>query len=245
MPDLRIGPLRSPAPAADLSSCYDGLMPPARSITAARVLALLAVVLIWKVTASVVYEYRNYLPPNFTSDFLLGRDAYFWGPYHWAFYVHLAAGPVSLLLGTILISDRFRAWTPRWHRRLGRVQGVCVLLLVAPSGLWMSWYAATGAIAGAGLGALSIATAVCIALGWRAAVQRRFVTHRRWMWRTFLLLCSAVVIRIIGGLATVTNYDALWLYPASCWASWLVPLAIYESQMVGQAPRSKNLAPMR
>lgn len=216
-------------------------MSPARSITVARLLTLLTALLIWRVTASVVFEYRNYLPPNFTSDFLRGREAYFWGPYRWAFYVHLVSGPVSLLLATVLISDRFRAWAPAWHRRLGRVQGVNVLLLVAPSGLWMAWYAATGAVAGAGLGALSIATAVCIALGWRAAVQRRFVIHRRWMWRTFVLLCSAVVIRMIGGLATVTHFDALWLYPASCWGSWLVPLAILELwQTVGQSPRSKS-----
>lgn len=203
-------------------------MPGLRSITVTRVFTLLAALLIWRVTASVVYEYCNYFPPNFATDFLRGRETYFWGPYSWAFYVHLASGPISLLLGTVLISDRLRARWPKWHRRLGRVQGINVLLLVAPSGLWMARYAVTGAIAGAGLGALSIATAVFIALGWRAAVQRRYAMHQRWMERTFVLLCSAVVIRIIGGLATVTNFDAMWLYPASCWGSWLLPLAIYE-----------------
>src|SRR5690242_17093664 len=38
-----------------------------------RILALLAGVLILKVTASVVSNYHNYLPPNFASDFLRGR----------------------------------------------------------------------------------------------------------------------------------------------------------------------------
>ncbi|MBW3596385.1 MAG: DUF2306 domain-containing protein, partial [Planctomycetes bacterium] len=143
--------------------------------------------------------------------------------------------PASLILGTILISDRFRKAAPRWHRRLGRVQGVCVLLLVAPSGLWMARYAATGAVAAAGLGSLAIATAACVALGWRAAVRRRFADHRRWMQRTFILLCSAIVIRLIGGLATVTEFDVLWLYPFSTWASWLVPLVIFEaSQMINR-----------
>ena len=49
------------------------------------------------------------------------------------------------------------------------------------------------------------------------------------MLRTFILLCSAIVIRMIGGLATVAQFDALWLYPLSAWVSWLVPLAIFES----------------
>jgi len=203
------------------------------AIAAAARPALIAVtaLLILKVTLSVVIGYRSYLPPDFDSDFLLGRESYFWGPYCWAFYTHLVAGPVSLVVGMILISERFRRFAPRWHRRLGRLQVACVLLLVAPSGLWMAWYAATGAVAGAGLGSLAITTAVCIALGWRAAVGRRFDDHRRWMWRTFLLLCSAVVIRLVGGMATVVHFDALWLYPLSAWASWIVPLLVFECRL--------------
>jgi hypothetical protein len=199
------------------------------SFTLPQVLTILAALLIWKVTLSVVIDYRNYIPPNFASDFLRGRESYFWGAYGWAFYTHLVSGPSSLILGTILVSDRFRRTFPTWHRRFGRVQAACVLLLLAPSGLWMAYYAATGAIAAAGLGSLAIATAACVALGWRSAVMRRFANHRRWMWRTFILLCSAVVLRMIGGLATVANFDAPWLYPLATWASWLAPLLVFES----------------
>lgn len=197
-------------------------------LTSFRLFALLLIVLIGKVTLGVVIGYRDYLPPNFQSVFLLGREPYFWDGYHVAFYTHLASGPAALLLGMVLISDRFRRTFPRWHRRLGRVQAVNVLLLVVPSGWWMAWYAVTGNVAGAGLATLAIVTAVCMVLGWRAAVAYRFGAHRRWMTRTFLLLCSAVVIRIIGGAATVAGSDALWLYPLSCWLSWLVPLGVYE-----------------
>jgi hypothetical protein len=198
------------------------------SIALRRLLTLLAALLICKVTASVVIEYRRYFPPDFESDFLRGREAYFWGAYQWAFFAHLISGPASLLLGMILLSDRFRRSVPTWHRRLGRVQVACVLLLVTPSGLWMAPYAATGAAAAVGLSSLAIATAGCVILGWRAAAARRFADHRRWMSRTFILLCSAVVLRVIGGLATVAQFDAPWLYPLSIWASWLVPLAILE-----------------
>lgn len=193
-----------------------------------RLLNILATVLIAKVTLRVVLGYRDYFPPNFDVDFLLGREAYFWGAYRWFFYAHLVSGPASLVLGLILIGDQFRQRLPHWHRWLGRLQAINLLLVLVPSGLWMSWYAATGAVAGAGLAALSIATAICISLGVRAAIGRRFTEHRRWMWRTFLLLCSAVIIRMIGGLATVAHFDALWLYPLSAWASWLVPLLAFE-----------------
>ena len=213
------------------------MLPPSSAIR--RLLTVVAALLILKVTLSVVIGYRDYLPPNFEADFLLGRESYFWGPYSYAFYTHLLAGPASLLFGTILISERFRRLAPKWHRRLGRVQVVCILLLLTPSGLWMARYALTGAAAGAGLASLAIATAACTALGWRTAVMRRFDEHRRWMWRTYLLLCSAVVIRLIGGLATVLQFDALWVYPLAAWASWLVPLAIYECWRLETLPWMK------
>jgi hypothetical protein len=210
----------------------------------ARLLKILAALLICKVTLSVVIEYRNYLPPNFESDFLAGREVYFWGGYHWAFYAHLVVGPAALVIGTILVSDWFRQSFPAWHRRLGRMQAACILFVLAPSGLWMAIYAATGAVAAVGLGSLAVATAACVALGWRAAVGRRFAEHRRWMSRTFVLLCSAVVIRMIGGAASVANFDAAWLYPLSAWVSWLAPLAIFESvQLLQRVERpSQQLA---
>ena len=46
-----------------------------------RVLTVLAVLLICKVTVSVVLDYRQYFPPDFGSDFLRGREPYFWSAY--------------------------------------------------------------------------------------------------------------------------------------------------------------------
>jgi hypothetical protein len=193
-----------------------------------RILTLLAGVLILKVTASVVSNYHNYFPPDFASDFLRGREGHFSGIYQWAFYTHVLSGPVSLVLGLILIGERSRARHPKWHRHLGRAQVACVLFLVAPSGLGMSYFAASGTIGEVGLAALAIATAICVSLGARSAMKRRFMDHRRWMWRCYLLLCSAVVLRLIGGLATVAGVAVGWFDPLANWMSWLVPLAAFE-----------------
>jgi uncharacterized membrane protein YozB (DUF420 family) len=193
-----------------------------------RILLLLAFALILKVTFSVVLGYRDYLPPNFNNDFLSGRQSYFAGPYQWAFYAHIVSGPVSLFLGLILISEPFRQRFPKWHRSMGKVQAGVVLLLLAPSGLWMAFYAQTGTVAGIGFSLLAIATGMCVLAGWRSAVKRRFAEHRRWMLRCFLLLCSAVIVRIIGGLATVAAVGDPWIYPLTAWASWLVPLTAFE-----------------
>jgi len=163
--------------------------------TLERLLTAAAALLVLKVTGSVVLGYRSYLPPDFDAGFLLGREGYFFGAYQWAFYAHLVSGPLTLLAGTLLVSDRVRRRVPRFHRLLGRLQVACILLVLTPSGLWMAWYAVTGAVAGAGLAVLAVATAAGASFGWRSAVARRFDEHRRWMWRTYVLLCSAVVKR--------------------------------------------------
>lgn len=199
-----------------------------RTSSLTRLLILLVALLILKVNAQVVWNYRNYLPPDFNSDFLRGRESYFFGAYQWAFYLHIAAGPVSLVAGLLLVSERFRRWRPKWHRRLGRFQVANVLLLVAPSGLWMAYYAAPGPVAEVGFAMLAVSTGLCAALGWRAAVRRRFAVHREWMWRCFLLLCSAVVLRIVGGAGAVFEVQAAWYDPLASWACWVVPVGVFE-----------------
>ncbi|MDC0308568.1 MAG: DUF2306 domain-containing protein [Planctomycetaceae bacterium] len=193
-----------------------------------RLIKWLSVLLIAKVILFVLYGYRDYFPPNFEVPFLLGRQNYFFGSYAWSFYAHLASGPTTLVLGLILLNDRFRGRYPQWHRIMGRIQVAMILLVLVPSGLWMSFYALTGMIAGVGFATSAIATGVCAILGWRAAVRRKFITHRLWMLRCFAILCSAVVIRIIGGLGTVYGWDAPWIYQASAWISWLLPLGLVE-----------------
>ncbi len=194
----------------------------------AIILRLLAGLLVLRIVVGVVLSYRDYFPANFQADFLLGREDHFHGLYRAAFYTHILSGPVALVLGLFLVNEAFRRRWPAWHRQLGKLQVLNVLLLVTPSGLVMAFRAATGVVAGTGFASLALLTALCAALGWRAATQRRFAIHRVRMWRCYLLLCSAIALRMMAGLATVAGFEAGWLYPATAWASWLLPLVGYE-----------------
>lgn len=195
---------------------------------AKRIVAIAAAVVVCKVLVEILRNYPDYLPPNFAADFLLGREGYFWRGYHLSFYVHLTVGPVTLVLGMLLISDRFRSRWPRWHRRLGRAQASFILALLVPSGLWMAAYAASGPIAGAGLAVLAVLTGASVALGWRAAVSRQFNEHRRWMMRCYLCLCSTVILRLMGGVGMVLEIGAPWYGIQATWTSWAIPLLAYE-----------------
>lgn len=196
-----------------------------------RLLTCTACLLIGKVLVEILLNYRYYLPPDFErGEFLIGRDGYFWQGYHWAFYPHILVGPFTLVAGTLLVSEPFRRRYPRWHRMIGRCQVVCVSFVVVPSGLWMARYAASGPVAAVGFVLLSLLTGITIVLGWWGAVRRRFVSHRRWMWRCYLLLCSTVILRLMGGFGRVMEIDGNWYYAQMAWTSWLVPLVVFELQ---------------
>ena len=212
-----------------------------RSTRLWRALTIVVCLLIVKVTIEVMRGYANYFPPNFSSDFLQGRESYFFGAYRWAFYPHIVAGPLALFMGMLLISESFRSRFPKWHRNLGRVQVANILCVVTPSGLWMSYDTATGPIAAIGFAILSVVTATCTTLGWRSAVRRQFHIHRRWMERSFLLLSSAVVLRVIVGFGTVIGVQAVWFDPLASWSSWVVPLLIFESMGLRQRARGRTL----
>ncbi|MEN1681910.1 MAG: DUF2306 domain-containing protein [Planctomycetota bacterium] len=191
-----------------------------------KLLALLACAVILRATASIVWVYRDYFPPNFAAEFLIGRQAYFYGLYGAAFYVHIVAGPICLLAGLALLVDARRGRPARWHKAVGRMTGVLVLLAVAPSGLVMA-FRAPGIVSGSGFAALAVVTGASAGLGWRSAVRRRFADHERWMQRTYALLGSAVVLRGIGGAAAVLELEGT--YPIAAWVSWLAPLALLEA----------------
>jgi uncharacterized membrane protein len=193
------------------------------------VLRWLAVVLILRVLAAILANYPDYFPPNFESLFLQGREATFGGAYRPAFYVHIFSGPVVLLNGLVLLSQYVRRHYGGLHRVLGRVQVVVLLLLVLPSSVVMSRHAFGGWPAGLSFLLLSAATAGCAVAGVVYVRRRRYDLHRRWMLRSYVLICSAVALRLISGAAGLVGVpNPEGAYVVAAWVSWLVPLAAYE-----------------
>ena len=193
------------------------------------VLRWLAAVLILRVLVAILANYPDYFPPNFDSLFLLGREATFGGAYRVAFYVHIVSAPLVLFNGLILLNDYVRRRHSGWHRWLGRVQVGVLLLLVLPSGMVMSQHAFGGSPAGLSFLLLSIVTAGCAIIGVVYARNRQFERHRRWMLRCYVLICSAVVLRLISGTAGLIGVRNPELaYVIAAWSCWLLPLAGFE-----------------
>lgn len=64
--------------------------------------------------------------------------------------------------------------------------------------------------------------------GWRAAKRREFAAHRKWMWRSYLMLVSAVILRLIDPALRHAGVPDLLSYQASVWLSWVPSLGLFE-----------------
>ena len=189
----------------------------------------LAVLLILRVLTTILANYPDYFPPNFDSPFLQGREATFSGAYRPAFYIHIFSGPVVLFNGLILMSEYVRRHLRGLHRFLGRFQVVVLLLFMLPSSVVMSRHAFGGWSAGVSFLLLSAATAACAIVGVVNARRRRYDRHRRWMLRCYVLICSAILLRLISGTAGLVGVpSAEGVYVFAAWSSWLFPLAATE-----------------
>ena len=197
--------------------------------------------LILRALFDILSNYPDYFPPNFKSDFLEGREESFPGLYSIAFYVHIITSPFALITGLILLSETLRHKCGRCHRYLGRTQVTVLLLCVLPSSVVMSWQAYAGWAAGISFILLSIATGICAITGTKYARKYQFEAHRRWMIRCYVLICSAIVLRMTTGLfemISVTNAEAAYIFTA--WTSWLIPLGITEMLLRMNMHRQKS-----
>lgn len=199
------------------------------------------VALVLRILASILSNYPDYFPPNFDSLFLQGREATFTGGYRVAFYVHILSAPFVLASGLIMLSEWVRRRAGAVHRVLGRIHVGVLLVLVLPSSAAMSREAFGGWAAGASFLLLTTATAACAIVGVSYARRRQYARHRRWMLRTYVLVCSAVALRLISGAAgSIGVADPERAYVLAAWVSWTVPLAMFEI-----AERLRSSAPVR
>lgn len=198
------------------------------------VAALIASVLAFKIFLSILYQYQWYFPADFHSEFLSGRQEIFRGVYRAAFYAHIISAPLMLIGGVFLLMSAQRMLLVkdlRWaaiHRWTGRVQAVVVLLVVVPSSLVMASQAFAGAISGLGLASLSVATAACVILAVNHVRRGQIQLHKRWATRCCILLCSALLLRLMSGVVSVMELEPIACYRVNVWLCWLVPLGGYE-----------------
>lgn len=190
----------------------------------------LAAVAILVIAFRITRTYRFYFPPDFGQGFLRARDAYFWSSlYGVGFYLHIIGAPLALISGLPQFSRLLLRWSPRLHRLLGRIYAVSVLAGAAPGGLIMGFRSFAGIPAWICFTVMSLLVSVFTLLAWRDALRRRIQSHRRWMTRSYLMMVSAVLLRLIDPLLRDLGVPDVPSYVCSLWLSWVPSLVVFEA----------------
>lgn len=182
----------------------------------------------------VLLAYRAYFPPNFERSFLTRHREYFYGVYAVAFYAHIITAPLVLVIGILQCSRTLRRRYVVMHERLGQAYCLMVLWAMAPGGLIMAFRSYSGWPAVAAFVLLSVLTWWFTYRGWVAIGSWDVPAHGRWMQRSFILVCSAILLRAMSAEASNLHFDPETAYAAIAWLCWLPSWLAYELFLLWQ-----------
>ena len=201
-----------------------------------KLLGWVCVLLIIRVLVEMLSQYRFYFPPDFQrADFLVSQRAVFSGVYSFGFYLHIISAPLALLLVGVLLCTRNSQRLRRLHKISGHTLIILTVFAVCPGGILIASNSVGGPIAATGFVALAIVTGISAVLtGW-CARRKNFKRHKIWACRITILLCSPILLRLGVGLFSVMGIESLSTYQFLAWASWLLPLTVFEFWRIGRS----------
>ncbi|MCS7469448.1 DUF2306 domain-containing protein [Stieleria sp. ICT_E10.1] len=199
------------------------------SITPLRLLKWVAIGFVFWIGFLILSPFSHYLPPDFDYGFLSNKADYFYrSGYFIGFYLHIAGAPIGLFIGGLQMSRTLRMQYPRVHRIAGGVYVIAVLFAAAPGGFIMSMKAFGGWSTTLCFGILAAATWWSTYIGWRAGRGGDFQQHRIWMLRSYVLLLSAVFLRLGHFALRTIGLTPELTYQFAAWISWVIPLIVLE-----------------
>jgi len=177
----------------------------------------------------ILLLFINYLPPDFSKGFLIDREWYFFKGYFIFFYAHIVGGLLALFTGCILFAYSFQFKFPKFHRSLGKIYCIGVLLLCSIGGFAMSFFSIGGIFSTIGFLVLSL---LWFYTTWKAFIYARnknFEHHKKWMTRSFLLTLAAPILRLELFLNFQFNwFETTTFYILTAWISWMPQLLVFE-----------------
>ncbi len=169
---------------------------------------------------------------NFRPDvnFLLTKQHLVHRPvWRSVFYLHVFAGMLSILLGPLQFFPGLRQRFLSLHRLTGKTYAGAIVLLGAPTGLYMAFYATGGAAASLGFILMSTLWFYTTWMGIQTVRRGQIAAHRLWMLRSYAVTFSAVTLRLwVPLLSLFTDLQPLTVVVITAWISWLFNLFFIE-----------------
>jgi hypothetical protein len=157
----------------------------------------------------------------------------------WVLIAHITGGGGALILGPLQFWSRLRTRYIKLHRWVG-VGYLLAILLSAGCAVILSFTTAYD-VNWAYAFSLQVWVSVWIIstfIAYRAALQKKFVLHREWMTRSYIVTLAF----IISGLALKYLLKAGFgsfqdISPSLFWMGWSVPLFVYQVILSAKAKK--------
>jgi Predicted membrane protein (DUF2306) len=140
---------------------------------------------------------------------------------------HIMASAIALLTGPFQFLRPLRRRFPMVHRTLGRIYlSACIIGGLAGGSIAL--FTTSGLLAGFGFLSLASAWLFSTVWAWRAVRRRDYLTHERWMTRSFALAFAAVTLRIYIPISQIAGLDYTDSYRVIAWLCWVPNLAVAQ-----------------
>ena len=172
----------------------------------------------------------EYIPVNPNISFLMIKQTEVQQrpEYLYFFYAHVYTSIFVLLSGFLAII-RKEFGLKNFHTNMGKVYILLILLLAAPSGLYMVFFANGGALSKISFVILGFLWWFSTFKAYQLARQKRFKEHKQWMWRSFALTLSAITLRMWKVIIVYLFHpNPMDVYQIIAWLGWIPNILIIE-----------------
>lgn len=179
----------------------------------------------------LIYNTLPYFTFSRNMSFLQERSVLYDKPvWRISFYVHIAAGALCIGAALLQFSSFILKKRKRIHIISGKIYVFVVLLIGAPSGFYMTFFAKGGFLERACFMLMAIFWFYSTYKGFVAAArQKNFLSHKYWMIRSYAMALTAVTFRVYHILFYLMGWGSFDNYAVSLWISVFGNAAIAEA----------------
>jgi hypothetical protein len=146
-----------------------------------------------------------------------------------SFYVHITSSLWVMAGGVFQFVPALYRSKPMLHRNTGKLYILSVLLLAAPSGLILAFYANGGLPSRVGFTMQCIVWWLSTLLAWQEIYKRQWLSHIEWIIRSYAITLAAMSLRLESyWLYYFMGTKPIETYLTVTWLSWTGNLLIAE-----------------
>lgn len=151
-------------------------------------------------------------------------------PWVGVLYVHIVAGCTAFIIGPFQFFKKPVGKMAAHHRKLGYIY-VLSILIAGLAGMYLCWFATAGIISGLGFFMLDLFWLLTTGIALRKVLQKKFISHQRWMIRSYAVTFAFVTFRLyllpFTLLFDLSIQSAIQIASWLCWVTNLLLIELY------------------